>query len=356
MSIETRLELSYYREIAELNQAHGVFLVQHITTKKICVKKVLTIYDLSVYRSLRDEPVRGVPRILLLHEEEGELTVIEEYISGTTVGERLAESGAFSQDEAIRCMRELCNILSALHRRKPAIIHRDIKPSNVLLDPNGHVFLLDFNAARQEVEKASDTRLLGTPGYAAPEQYGFGSSTVRTDIYALGMLLKTMLTDDAGKTEPSARMAKIIDRCTRLKPEERYGSAAELKMKLSRGGCIGRIPNYPGRSWFPPGFRSGNWLHMLAALIGYMLIGSLAFDLGVKDAGAAQLLLIRIIVLAVCLTVVACLFNYLNLQRLMPLCAHKSPVVRILGVILLCICAAAAELLLICTAAGLFFA
>lgn len=72
----------------------------------------------------------------------------------------------------------LCNILNALHSMTPPIIHRDIKPSNIIITSYNYAMLLDFNAAKQfSGQNESDTVLIGTPGYAAPEQYGFGSSS-----------------------------------------------------------------------------------------------------------------------------------------------------------------------------------
>ena len=88
----------------------------------------------------------------------------------------------------------LCNILEALHSMTPPIIHRDIKPSNIIITSYNYAMLLDFNAAKQfSGQNESDTVLIGTPGYAAPEQYGFGSSSPKTDIYSLGIVLREML-------------------------------------------------------------------------------------------------------------------------------------------------------------------
>lgn len=91
-------------------------------------------------------------------------------------------------------MYELCEILEKLHSANPPIVHRDIKPSNIIITNYDHVILLDFNAAKYFTDpNTSDTILLGTKGYAAPEQYGFGSSTPQTDIYAVGILLKELV-------------------------------------------------------------------------------------------------------------------------------------------------------------------
>lgn len=111
-----------------------------------------------------------------------------------------------------------------MHSYYLPIIHRDIKPSNVIVTNDGIVKLLDMNAAKYYKGNAEeDTHLIGTVGYAAPEQYGFGESSVQTDIYALGVLLNYLIVGDipkkglssgqigriVEKTQPLIRMAAI---------------------------------------------------------------------------------------------------------------------------------------------------
>ena len=265
---DTTDSVSSYEEIADLHRAHGISVVKHRETGRICVKKRLSVYSLSVYEALKDHPVRNTPRIYALQEQSGVLTVIEEYISGTPLSELLETSGPLPEKTVRELTLQLCQILTDLHSFEPPVIHRDIKPSNLILREDGALVLLDMNAAKFETpEKSADTRLLGTPGYAAPEQFGFGSSSVRTDLYAVGVLMNTLLTGldpgDAGTAKGSAStakgsadtekgatstengdagtekglvspgMQKIIDRCRELNPAERYHSARELAAALS---------------------------------------------------------------------------------------------------------------------------
>jgi hypothetical protein len=123
-------------------------------------------------------------------------------------------------------------MLAPLHRK--GLVHRDIKPSNVVITAGNDVYLIDFDIARIQKEKGgTDTRVLGTQGYAAPEQYGFQQTSAQTDIYALGVLLNKMLT---GKL-PQEQIAKgplsyIIRRCIQMDVDKRYRNVESLKRAL----------------------------------------------------------------------------------------------------------------------------
>lgn len=257
----SRQTISSYRRIAELRREHGVTLVQQVRTGEVCVRKDLLIYDTTVYRQLQRHPVRGVPRIYALCENSGEgseagapgtLTVIEEYVPGKTLEELLQEEGALPQERVTELVLQLCDVLEQLHTMDPPIVHRDIKPSNVMLKEDGSVVLIDFNAARRnEPGDQRDTRLIGTAGYAAPEQYGFASSTPRADLYAVGRLMCTLLTgnEESGAVLPrgiSIGLRQIVNRCTQMNPGDRFSSAAALRKALRRRTAVS------GRRWLLP--------------------------------------------------------------------------------------------------------
>ena len=162
--------------------------------------------------------------------DDGQL-VLEEFISGITVADVL-EGGKYTYAGARKIISSLCDVLSFLHSVN--IVHRDIKPENVMITDKGTVKLIDFNASRvYKSESKADTVILGTVGYASPEQYGLVQSDSRADIYALGILLNVMLTG----VHPSERLAKgragkIVLKCTQIDPNKRYQTAEKLKCNL----------------------------------------------------------------------------------------------------------------------------
>lgn len=184
----------------------------------------------EVYRRLAGISCPYLPRVLDVAEADGRVAVLEEYISGMSLAEML-EGALFSPREANIILRQICRGLWVLHGMN--IVHRDIKPENIILSRDRAV-LVDFDASRIHTpDSCKDTRVLGTIGYASPEQYGLSQTDARSDIYALGVLLNVMLT---GKlpTETLVRghLGRVVQRCTMLAPEKRYKSILHLMESL----------------------------------------------------------------------------------------------------------------------------
>lgn len=336
MDYAGRLEISYYNAIATINSAHKIYLVQHRETGKIYIKKILDVYNPHIYEYLMEHHITGIPKLYNIYEESGQLILIEEFISGIPLQEMIDER-TLTLDLIIRFMGELCSILEKLHFLNPPIIHRDIKPSNIIITPCGHAVLIDFNAAKYSTGTADhDTVLLGTKGYAAPEQYGFGSSTPQTDIYALGILLKEL--SHALLVQTNIFDA-IISRCTEMNPSDRMKTVQELKNEIEKlQNC--NNDNYnaegtPQKNFALPGFRTKTPWKMLTAFVGYLFIFWVCLSMEVKDATVFHLWLERVTALFIMLSFVFCCFNYCNIHRLIPLCANKHKLIRYLGVVAL---------------------
>ena len=354
MDLEQRLAISYYRTAAVINESHKVYLVQHRDTGKFYVKKILDVYSRDIYDYLYRHPVTGTPAIVCLCEEEGKLTVIEEFVSGKPLQEIIAGRN-LSREDILSYMLDLCSILEQLHGAEPAIIHRDIKPSNILITAYNRAVLLDFNAAKfYSSDSAEDTMLLGTKGYAAPEQYGFGSSSPQTDIYSLGVILKEMT---GVLAEPAQDLMTVAEKCTRLDPSGRFKNVSELKNILAgeekeEGTKDGK--RSPLR-FLPPGFRTLNPGHMVPAILVYGLIFWLCLTLESNNSYGAVKWFERLVVLAMMLSVIAGCFNYLDIQSLFAPCRSSSRPVRYLGIALLVLSMVSMLLVLLILVEGYIF-
>lgn len=361
--------MSDYKIISALNEEHKVYLVQSALSGNIYVQKILDVYNIRVYEYLYRNPVAGIPRIINYYEDSNQLIVIEEYISGTSLQEKIANSD-LSVSDIRSYMIILCNILEALHSMTPPIIHRDIKPSNIIITSYNYAMLLDFNAAKQfSGQNESDTVLIGTPGYAAPEQYGFGSSSPKTDIYSLGIVLRKML----GSITPVPDIAPILhqlnliaERCTQMTPAARYQSVAELKNAVSQSyypaqhntSAAGNSSPYAHHNhdnanntanadtakraihdsasrFLPPGFRTRTPWKMLLSSVAYLFIIWLCLSLELENTYGAKLWLERIFCLGMFIFAIFCGFNYLNVQNILPLCKSKNRFLHYVGIILL---------------------
>ena len=189
----------------------------------------------------------NLPSIIDVIDGDGTFLIVMDYIEGRHLESVVKEYGAQSQEDVIEWAKQLCDVLSYLHSRKPPIIYRDMKPSNVMLKPDGKVMLIDFGTAREFKENSvADTTCLGTQGYAAPEQYGgHGQTDARTDIYCLGATLYHLLTGHNPSEPPyemypirywnpelSSGLEEIILKCTQKNPDDRYQNCGELLYAL----------------------------------------------------------------------------------------------------------------------------
>ena len=184
----------------------------------------------EVYRRLLSCSCRHLPLVYEAAEQDGENIVIEEFVQGDTLDFLLADT-LFTSQETRKIVKQLCQGLWVLHSM--AAVHRDIKPENVIL--RGHdAVLIDFDAARLHKPQAeADTHILGTTGFAAPEQYGLGQSDTRTDIYSLGVLMNVMLTGQhPSKKLAEGRLGRVIQRCTQINPTKRYKNVLHLMEAL----------------------------------------------------------------------------------------------------------------------------
>lgn len=368
MTLEEESRLSFYRELTVLDEKKNIVLVQDIRNSELCVKKTLDIYSRDVYEQLASVRIEGVPVVKECVADDGKLIVVEEYVQGRSLKQVLDEQGLLNAEQAYEIAVQLVDILVRLHQLEPAIVHRDIKPSNIIIEKNGHVNLIDFNAARHvNADKNEDTRMLGTVHFAAPEQFGFGQSDERTDIYGLGATINYIMTGDKpGAGIAECRFSDILKKCLMVDAKDRYQSAAELrgvldmlnynahtqdngKDRTAFGGdnvaLIVRVcenikfvfvnwyrksqiskgdVNSSWRKYLLPGFRSLNIISCIAALIWYAVIVMLTFGLTVSDSktgtpeAGGKLIIYKIAAFIIMLVQTLWFGNYLDVRRKLP--------------------------------------
>ena len=179
------------------------------------------------YAILKEKGYPLIPRILHCIEEDGETLVVEEYVQGESLLDRIGRKAYLSEREAGNILLQLCDGLAPIHAQ--GIVHRDIKPSNLILQSGCIIRLIDFDAARTVKEHSGeDTMHLGTKGYAPPEQFGYGQTDARSDIYSIGITLRESMPE-----EYDGYLAKVFARCTEIDPDRRYRNVQELRRAVT---------------------------------------------------------------------------------------------------------------------------
>ena len=192
----------------------------------------------------------ALPRIVDIIDNGITIYVVMDYIEGESLDKILNEFGSQPEDKVIEWAMQIADALSYLHSQKPPIIYRDMKPANVMLKPEGNIKIIDFGIAREYKEQnLADTTVLGTKGYAPPEQYS-GQTDPRSDIFALGMTMHHLLTGVDPRNgeayapvrqwnpELSEGIEAIIDKCVQPAAENRYQNCADLMYDLEHPDLI----------------------------------------------------------------------------------------------------------------------
>jgi tetratricopeptide (TPR) repeat protein len=177
------------------------------------------------------------------------------FIHGKTLSELLRTNGPFGPREAILIGIDVCRALSAVHAS--GLVHGDIKSGNVMREEGGRILLMDFGLTDSQ---SSVTLRGGTPKYMSPEMLRDGRATVRTDVYAIGMLLYHILTAQFPEGEHwsllekrpdlSPALVSVVHRSIEQDPEKRFATAAEMAVALADAGDISAsLAPIPDSAW-----------------------------------------------------------------------------------------------------------
>ncbi|GMQ57124.1 hypothetical protein AN1V17_15190 [Vallitalea sediminicola] len=247
-----RIHFGKYRVIKEIGKGgmSNVFLAENIKLgNKWAIKRIKKsgspINLLAEPSILKDLNHPLIPQIVDIEEDTDYLYIIEEYVEGINLQEYKNQNKDINESIIIDFAIQMCDVLEYLHTRKPyPIIYRDMKPGNIMLTEGNKIKFVDFGIAREyKYNSNTDTVLIGTMGYAAPEQFGLRQSDVRTDIYSFGVTLYYLISGNnisLNYKELSLKeygnysdtLENLIERCIRIQPEERYQSVIEIKEEL----------------------------------------------------------------------------------------------------------------------------
>lgn len=263
-----------YREltfVTEFNENTSLYIYK--PTNHLYVVKHEDKDARAIYETLSAVSNPHLAKVFYIADSNDHIDVLQEYIAGEALDELLLQRGNLTEDETKRIIADVCDGLYALHQK--GIIHRDINPKNIIINSGGTATIIDFGIARTyHTEKRNDTTLLGTPGYAAPEQFGFSQSDSRTDIYAVGVLMNVMLTGELPNVKrPKGTLGKIINKCVEIDSKRRYKSIAALNLSVKNNVTYNGPADKVIRQI--PGLRSKNAFVVIFALLAYIAAGLL---------------------------------------------------------------------------------
>ena len=213
------------------------------------VRKSQTVNLLAEVNILTKLNHPNLVRVIDIFEDDRLIYIVMDLVEGENLQSVINRVKVIPEFQLTEWFKTMADTLRYLHTRKPPIIYRDMKPSNIILQQDGTLKLIDFGIAREyKAAASSDTTYIGTNGFAAPEQYGLAQTDERTDIYSLGMTMYYLATGKSPLSPPygytparqinpalSEKMERILEKCIKDNPQDRYQNANELMLDLYDG-------------------------------------------------------------------------------------------------------------------------
>jgi serine/threonine-protein kinase len=198
------------------------------------------IDEAKLLRTLRGHP--NIPNVYRSFIDEGRYYLSMEFIFGEDLEDVLKRQQRFPEPQVLQWADELCDVLEFMHAR--GLIYRDMKPSNVMITRDGKLKVVDFGIAKL-LQPGQRGTMVGTPGYAPPEQYQ-GLVTPQSDVYALAATLHHLLTGRDPRDEPpfsfpparqlrpdiSVRTSQVLDKALQMELGDRYPTVGAFRAAL----------------------------------------------------------------------------------------------------------------------------
>lgn len=241
-----------YRIVKKLGSGGSatIYLAEHIKLESFraikCIRKDNVLYQNSLKEAyiLKNLKHSNIPIIYDIEEDKDCSYIIEEYIEGISLESYRLNQNYIQEDITLNFSMQICELIQYLHENEKPILYLDLKPENIMVS-NQTLKLIDFGTATYLEDTKVRKYLVGTKGYAAPEQYHEGSLDERCDVYSIGMILFFLVTgitfdvhrtylkniDEAGRC--SKCLKRIINKCLKYYPSQRYPSVIQLHNRLS---------------------------------------------------------------------------------------------------------------------------
>ena len=198
------------------------------------LEKTTSINNYEILKTISDISIENENLLSIIafnKKDEETLNYYIEFLEGKTLEQIIFKKELISFDDAKKIILQICLALKALHDQE--VLHRDIKPANIMLLDDNIIKVIDFDISRKyDVEKERDTTLLGTPGYAAPEQYGFTQTDSRSDIYSFGITIEEFL-NTCGE-DYKYNFMNIIEKAKALDINDRFNNIDEIIIILQK--------------------------------------------------------------------------------------------------------------------------
>jgi serine/threonine-protein kinase len=247
--------------MGEVYRADDLKLGQPVALKflpeRLSSDKALLDRFFAEVRTARQVSHPNVCRVYDIGEADGRQFLSMEHVDGEDLASLLRRIGRLPPDKALELSRQMCAGLAAAHER--GVLHRDLKPANVMVDGRGRARIMDFGLAVAAEEQGTEAEIGGTPAYMAPEQFAGKGASVRSDLYALGLVLYELYTgkraydaasiadyrrkhaEDPPTSPPvlvegmEPAVERAILRCLEKDPSRRPSSASQLAASLPGG-------------------------------------------------------------------------------------------------------------------------
>lgn len=283
------------------------------------IKKSYFQHDnIDVFYKLKQTSHPNVCEIWDIIEHEDHFDVWEPYLGELTL---LNWTPIQNEEAFVNIMLQIFDGVEFLHSHK--IVHRDLKPENIYL-VNGRVVIADFDISKEHVHnphQRRDTTVLGSVGYASPEQYGFMRSDTRADIYSLGVIMNVLLTGKFVSDKLSvSRFQEVILKCIELNPNDRYQSVEELRNAFLHYRKM-------KSKYTLPGYRTGKgWKKVLAPFL-YLIMFSMIIMVEAEGGSAfVDHLETKIMMAIFLIPLFLVVTNYRGIRELSPVFLRKYKV------------------------------